>query len=726
MLTDVMLSKIRVNENFEVIMRKIILFLCVSILIPVFLTAAVSAQKRLEYPKAKKVNQVDNYHGTEVADPFRWLENPNSEDSRVWIEAQNKLTSSYLSEIPEREKIKKRLTKLWNYEKYSAPFKKGKRYFYYKNDGLQNQPVLYFANSVADKGRVLLDPNKFSKDGTTSLAGLSISEDGNIAAYGISKGGSDWREWRFFDINIGEHLPDVLKNIKFSSVSWTKDGKGVFYSRYPAPNEKTKLEESNFNQKLYYHQLGTKQYEDKLIYQRPDNKELGIEGFVTEDGNWLIIYLFQGTAPSNQVYLKNLQMKNAKILPLIDKFENEYSFVGNIGQVFYFKTDKGAPLGQVVSVDVLAGKRIWREVIPQAEETLRSISFVNNMFVANYLKDAYTEIKIYDIKGHFLRNVKLPGIGSAGGFHGKRFDTETFYSYSSYNTPPIIYRYDMKTGKSTVFRKAKVSFNPAEYEVKQIFYPSKDGTKIPMFIVHKKGIKLNGLNPTLLYGYGGFNIPLRPSFSVSRLLWMEMGGIFAVANLRGGGEYGEKWHKAGTKLQKQNVFDDFISAGEWLIKNRYTSSKKLAIQGRSNGGLLVGAVLNQRPDLFSGAIPEVGVMDMLRFHKFTIGWAWTSDYGSAENADEFKALYAYSPLHNIKKGVKYPAVLITTADRDDRVVPAHSFKYASTLQEAQAGESPILIRIETKAGHGAGTPTSKRIEKIADIYGFLLKNLGVI
>lgn len=702
----------------------------ISKLISVFLilmlfSLTILAQEKFDYPKAKKVEQTDDYHGTKVSDPYRWLENPDAEDSRTWIEAQNKVTDAYLKTIPQREQIKERLTKLWNYEKYSAPFKQGGKYFYYKNDGLQNQSVLYVANSIKDTGRVLLDPNKLSDDGTTSLAGIAISNDGKIMAYGISKAGSDWREYRFRNIETGKDLPDVLEHIKFSGVSWTKDGAGVFYAGYEKPNEKTKLEDANFNRKLYFHKLGTKQTEDKLIYERPDDKKLGINGFVTDDGNWLIINLSSGTSRKNQIYFKSLIDQDAKITPLIDKFENQYSYIDNIGSNFYFETDKDAPLGRVVSVNLYDANKNWKEVIPQSEDTLQNVSILNNQFVLNYLQDAYTKIKIYDLWGNFVRDVKLPGIGSAGGFGGKRYESETFYSYSSYNSPPTIYRYDMKTGNSTVFRKANVDFNPDDYEVKQVFYKSKDGTDIPMFIIHKKGIELNGKNPTLLYGYGGFNISMTPGFNVSRLVWMEMGGVYAVANLRGGGEYGEEWHEAGTKLKKQNVFDDFISAAEYLIAENYTSSDKLAIQGGSNGGLLVGAVLNQRPDLFGAALPAVGVMDMLRFHKFTIGWAWTSDYGSSENADEFKALYAYSPLHNIKSDTKYPATLVTTADHDDRVVPAHSFKYTATLQEKQSGDAPILIRIETKAGHGAGKPTSKIIEEQADIYGFLMKNLGM-
>ncbi|MCW5961384.1 MAG: S9 family peptidase [Pyrinomonadaceae bacterium] len=689
------------------------------------LASSLTAQNQISYPETKSVDQMDDYHGTKVADPYRWLEDDNSAETKAWVEAQNKVTFAYLDTIPQREAIKKRLTELWNYEKYSAPFKEGGKYFYYKNDGLQNQSVLYVADSINDKGRVLLDPNTLSKDGTVALSGISISDDGKTLAYGIAVAGSDWQEWRFRDVATGKDLPDVLKDIKFSGASWSKDNKGVYYSRFPNTEDSAKLTRINYFQKLYYHKLGTPQSEDNLIYERPDDKEMGVGGGVSEDGNWLIIYVTKGTSPKNMIYFKNLTMEKAPVMPLIDKFEADYTFLGNDESKFYFKTDKDAPRARIVAVDALAKDKKWTEIIPEAEETLQSVDFINNQFVLGYLKDAYTQIKIHDINGKFVRDVKLPGIGSAGGFGGKRSESETFYTFSSYNQPPTIYRYDMKTGKSEVFRKADVKFNPNDYEVKQVFYPSKDGTKIPMFIVHKKGLKMDGTNPTLLYGYGGFNISMTPGFSVSRLAWMEMGGVYAVANLRGGGEYGEKWHEAGTKLKKQNVFDDFISAAEYLIKEKYTKSEKLAIQGGSNGGLLVGAVLNQRPDLFGAALPAVGVMDMLRFHKFTIGRAWTSDYGSSENADEFAALYAYSPLHNIKKGTKYPAVMVTTADHDDRVVPAHSFKYAATLQKAQGGKAPILIRIETKAGHGAGKPTAKQIEEAADIYGFLMKSLGM-
>jgi len=685
------------------------------------LTTSSFAQK-IEYPPTGKVEQTDDYHGTKIADPYRWLEDDNSAETKAWVEAQNKVTFAYLNRIPEREQIKKRLTELWNYEKYSAPFKRGNRYFYFKNDGLQNQSVMYVADLVADKGRVLIDPNKLSADGTVALSDLAISDDGKLMAYGLAGAGSDWQEWHFLDVETGKELPDVLKHIKFSGASWTLDGKGIFYSRYPEADAKSKLSAENFYHKLYYHRLGTPQSEDFIVYERPDDKEMFVNGSVSEDGNWLVINVGKDSSPMNMVYVKNLSMERAAVMPVVDKLEADYSFIGNAGSTFYFRTDKDAPRGRLVSVDVLAKDKKWNEVIPQSAETLESVDFINNQFVGNYLKDAYTQFRIYDLGGKFVRRVELPGIGAADGFGG---DTETFYSYSSFNTPPTIYRYDMKSGKSEVFRQSNVKFNPADYEVKQIRYKSKDGTEIPMFIVHKKGLKLDGTNPTLLYGYGGFNVSLTPGFSVSRLVWMEHGGVFAMPNLRGGGEYGEEWHTAGTKLQKQNVFDDFIGAAEWLIANKYTQPSKLAISGGSNGGLLVGAVLNQRPELFGAALPAVGVMDMLRFHKFTIGRAWASDYGSAENAEEFKALYAYSPLHNIKKGAKYPPVLVTTADHDDRVVPAHSFKYAATLQERQSGEAPVLIRIETKAGHGAGKPTAKIIEEQADIYGFLMKNLGM-
>ncbi|MEH2114281.1 prolyl oligopeptidase family serine peptidase [Nostoc sp.] len=692
------------------------------------------SEKPLTYPSTHKSNQVDDYHGTLVADPYRWLEDPDSEETKTWIEAQNQVTFGYLSEIPAREKIKQRLTKLWDYEKYGIPFKEGEslrdgsteRYFYFKNDGLQNQSVLYTLKTLDDQPKVLLDSNKLSEDGTVALSGLSISEDGRLLAYGLSSSGSDWQEWKVRDVETGEDLQDHLKWIKFSGASWTHDHQGFFYSRYDEPNEKTQLEDVNYYQKLYYHQLGKPQSEDVLIYHRPDQKEWGFSGDVTEDGHYLIISIWLGTDSKNLVFSKDLTNPNAEVIELINQFEADYSFIDNDDSVFYFRTDLNAPRGKVIAIDTKnSASENWREIIPQSAETLESVGILNNQFVADYLKDAHSQIKIFDLKGEFIREVQLPGLGSAGGFGGKRYDTETFYSFTSFTIPGTIYRYNLVTGKSEVFRQPQVDFNPDDYETKQVFYQSKDGTRVPMFITHKKGIKLDGNNPTYLYAYGGFNASMTPSFSVSLLVWMEIGGVYAIPNIRGGGEYGEEWHQAGIKDKKQNVFDDFIGAAEWLIANKYTKTEKLAIAGGSNGGLLVGACITQRPDLFGAAIPAVGVMDMLRFHKFTIGWAWTSEYGSADNPEEFPALYAYSPLHNIKPNTAYPATLITTADHDDRVVPAHSFKFAAALQAAHTGNTPTLIRIETKAGHGAGKPTAKIIEEAADKWAFLVRTLDV-
>ncbi len=685
-----------------------------------------SSTTDLIYPPTRKSDQVDDYHGIKVADPYRWLEDLDSQETTAWVEAQNQLTFSYLREIPAREPIKQRITQLWNYEKYGLPFKEGNRYFYFKNDGLQNQSVLYTLTSLDAEPRVLLDPNILSEDGTVALSSLAISEDGKLMAYGLSTAGSDWQEWKVRHAETGEDFPDHLKWIKFSSASWTHDQKGFFYSRYDEPNEATQLEAINYYQKLYYHQLGTPQSKDILIYHRPDQKEWMFSAGVTEDGRYLIISVDRGTDPKNLIFYKDLQIPDSPVVELISEFEANYSFIDNDGELFWFRTDLEAPRGRVIAINITnPGRENWQEVIPQAPETLESVGLLNNQFVADYLKDARSSIKIFALKGDFVREVDLPGIGSAGGFNGKRYDTETFYSFTSFTTPTTIYRYDMISGESTVFRQPQVDFNPDEYETQQVFYKSKDGTQVPMFITHKKGLPLSGNNPTLLYGYGGFNVSLTPSFSVSRLVWMEMGGVYALANLRGGGEYGEEWHQAGIKLNKQNVFDDFIAAAEWLIEHQYTQPEKLAIAGGSNGGLLVGACITQRPDLFGAALPAVGVLDMLRFPKFTIGWAWCSDYGSPENQEEFNALYAYSPLHNLKAGTTYPATLITTADHDDRVFPAHSFKFAAALQDAHLGENPVLIRIETKAGHGAGKPTSKMIEELADEWAFLVRSLNL-
>ena len=675
------------------------------------------------YPPARKSDQVDDYHGVKVADPYRWLEDLDSEETRNWVEAENKLSFGFLASIPARSALKERLTKLWNYEKYGIPFKEGSRYFYTRNSGLQNQAVLYTVTSLDAQPQMVLDPNTLSADGTVALSGLQVSPDGKLLAYSLSASGSDWQEWKVRDVETGKDLPDQLKWVKFSGASWTRDGKGFFYSRYDEPKSDV-LKATNYFQKVYYHRLGTPQSDDVLVYEQPDQKDWLFSGTVSEDGKYLIITVSQGTDVKSRVYVKDLKAKDAAVVKLLDDFDAAYAFVGNEGTRFWFQTDLGAPRGKIIEIDTTnPARNNWRVVVPESKETLQTSTFVNNKFVLNYLKDAYTQVKIFDTKGKLLSDVTFPGIGSAEGFGGKATDKETFYSFTGFTTPSTIYRYDMTTGKSTIFRQPKVDFNPDVYETKQVFYSSKDGTKVPMFVTYKKGLKLDGTNPTYLYGYGGFNISLTPAFSVGNLVWMEMGGVYAQPNLRGGGEYGEEWHQGGMKLKKQNVFDDFIAAAQWLIDNKYTSKSKLAIGGGSNGGLLVGAAITQRPDLFGAALPAVGVMDMLRFQKFTIGWAWVSDYGSSDDAGEFKALYAYSPLHNIKPGASYPPTLITTADHDDRVWPGHSFKFAAALQAAQGGSAPILIRIETKAGHGAGKPTSKIIEEIADRWAFLVKTL---
>ncbi len=690
-----------------------------------FLTAAVPAQK-YDYPKPRRADQVDDFHGTKVADPYRWMEDTESTETRSWIVAQNRLTDSYLATIPQREKIKNRLTELWNYERFSAPSKIADGFYLYsKNDGLQNQSVLYRSNSINDPGKVFFDPNKLSADGTASLSGSSFTDDGKLWAYGVSISGSDRTSWRIMNTETGEYLPDTLAPNRNGGVSWLKDNSGFFYSSYAPVEKGQELKNTTYFQKLYFHKLGTPQSEDYVVYERPDNKEYFVGGGVTEDGNWLIITVGKGTERMNMVYFKNLTMEKAPILPLITDLKNSYSFVGNDEANFYFRTDRDASRGKVVKVNVLAREHLWKDVVPETQDTLNGVSFINNQFVLNYMNDAATKIKIFETDGKWVRDVELPGIGSAGGFGGRRSDHETFYSYSSFNAPPTIYSYNMKTGKSVMFKKAGAKVDPDQFEVKRVFFTSKDGTKVPMFITHKKGLKLDGSNPTILYGYGGFNISSTPGFSIARIAWLEMGGVYAVACIRGGAEYGKEWWKGGSRLNKQNTFDDFAYAGKWLIENKYSSTPKLAIQGGSNGGLLVGAVLNQNPGLFGAALPAVGVMDMLRFTKFTIGWAWTSDYGSPEDAADFRVMYAYSPYHNAKPGTKYPATLVTTADHDDRVFPAHSFKYTAAMQAAQAGDAPVLIRIETKAGHGAGKPTAKQIEETADIYGFLVKNLGM-
>ncbi|MEZ6127329.1 MAG: prolyl oligopeptidase family serine peptidase [Planctomycetaceae bacterium] len=691
------------------------------------LTSPLFAQdSNLVYPETKTVKQVDDYHGTKVDDPYRWLEDDvrESKDVAAWVVAQNKVTFDYLKKLPGRDRIEQRITELWNYEKISAPSREGGRYYFFRNDGLQNQDVLYMQQTLDDEPEILIDPNTWSKDGTVALSGSEFSEDGRYCAYGIQDGGSDWRTWKIMEIESRKLLDDELKWIKFSGIAWTPDSKGFFYSRYDEPQEGAEFQSLNLNQKVFYHRVGTAQSDDELVYQRPDEPEWGFGADVSEDGRYLVVTIWKGTDDRYRILIKDLKTPDAEPFMLIDNFEYQYAFLGNNGSTLMFQTDLDAPLGRVIAIDLNKPQmEHWTEVVAETENALTAASIVGEKIVGRYLKDARTQVLWYDMAGTFVREVEFPGIGTASGFGGKRDHLETFYSFSSFATPPRTYRYDIETGKSTLLRQADVKFNPDDYETTQIFYASKDGTKVPMFICHRKGLELNGNNPTLLYGYGGFNISLPPYFSVSRLAWMEMGGVFALANLRGGGEYGKTWHKAGTKLNKQNVFDDFIAAAEWLIENKYTSSMKLAIQGGSNGGLLVGACMTQRPDLYAACLPAVGVMDMLRFHQFTAGRFWVDDYGSADNPEEFKALRAYSPYHNLEGGVQYPATLITTADTDDRVVPGHSFKFAAQLQACQSGTNPTLIRIETRAGHGAGKPTAKVIEEVADQWAFLAKNL---
>jgi prolyl oligopeptidase len=700
--------------------QAIILFVLVLPMLTLF-----AAAQTLTYPQARRGDQVDDYHGTKVADPYRWLEDTDSAETHAWVEAENKLTFGYLDQIPYRQTIHGRLTKLWNYERFTTPSQHGGRYFFQHNTGLQQQNVLLVAESLNAEPRVLLDPNLLSTDGTVALAGTEISDDGKLMAYGIATSGSDWNEWHVRDVDTGKDLSDDLKWVKFSGASWTKDNKGFYYSRYDEPKGAA-LREANYFHKLYYHRLGTAQSEDKLIYERPDNKEMGFSGNVTDDGHYLVITVWQGTEPKNRLYYKDLTQPDSPVVKLLDDFDAQYVFLDNDGPVFWFHTDLDAPRGRVISIDTRHPERSnWKTLVAQGPDKLEFANVVNNSFLLGYLKDARTEVRVHDLTGAFVRNVDLPGIGTAAGFGGKRKDKETFYAFTSFISPATVYRYDPVAGKSTVYRQPKVDFDASLYETKQVFYHSKDGTRVPMFLTYKKGIKLDGQNPTLLYAYGGFDISLTPFFSVPNLVWLEMGGIYAQPNLRGGGEYGEEWHQAGMKLKKQNVFDDFIAAAEWLIENKYTSTPKLAIRGGSNGGLLIGACVTQRPDLFGATLPEVGVMDMLRFHKFTIGWAWTSDYGSSDNAEDFKALYAYSPLHNLKPGTKYPPTLIATSDHDDRVVPGHSFKFAATMQADQAGPAPILIRIEVKAGHGAGKSITKLIDETADTWSFVAHNLNM-
>ncbi|MDB4672486.1 prolyl oligopeptidase family serine peptidase [Akkermansiaceae bacterium] len=678
----------------------------------------------LSYPDSKPGKTVDTLHDIKVPDPYRWLEDLNSDQTSAWVKAQNSLTDSYLDAIPGRQALENHLTKLWNVERLGVPSFEGGSYFFSKNNGLQNQSVLYSSKSLDLEPTVLLDPNKLSKDGTVALNSYEVSPDGKYLAYSTSASGSDWVEWKVREISSRKDLSDHLKWSKFSGVSWAKNSKGFYYGRFPTPKDGEEMMAQNIHKKIYFHEIGKPQSEDLLVYERPNQPKQGLYAWVTEDGKYLLIQVSQGTDTKNGLFYKDLSNSTSKVIELLSGFDASYDFITNLGSKFIIRTDLNAPKQKVISIDVNEPLSVrWETIIPESTETLRSISHIGGLFIANYLKDARTEIRRFKTDGNSLPPVKLPGLGTASGFGGKSDQNETFYYFTSFTSPGAVYRYDVTRNASTLLKAPKTQFDRDHYESRQIFATSRDGTKIPMFIVSKKNLKLDGNNPTLLYAYGGFNISLRPSYSPATIAWLDLGGIYVMANLRGGGEYGEEWHEAGMKLKKQNVFDDFIACAEHLISNKFTSSKKLSIAGGSNGGLLVGACMVQKPELYGACLPAVGVMDMLRFHKFTIGWAWQAEYGKPEDPEDFKNLLTYSPYHNLKPN-NYPATMVITSDHDDRVVPSHSYKFAAALQSAQNGFAPTLIRIESKAGHGAGTPTSKRIEAIVDKYAFLAKALG--
>lgn len=688
---------------------------------------------QIEYPASKTVDQVDDVHGVKIADPFRWLEDVDSADTKAWVGAQNKITFDFLNNLPKRDAIKQRLQELLNFPRYSLPGKTGGRYFYTYNTGLQNQSPLFVKDSLTSEGRLVIDPNTMSKDGTVALAAIAPSDDGKWVGYGIARAGSDWNEFRVRDLATGQDTEDVINWVKFSGFSWAKDSSGFFYSRYPEPRREGNQVFSDLaNQKIYFHRLGTKQADDLLVYERPDQPKWGLGGGVTEDGRYLIIGVSEGTDPRNRLYYLDLQdpkqpKVQGEVVRLVDVLEASYNVIGNDGSTLFVLTDLDAPRNKVIAIDLKNPDRAnWKTLVPESKDVISSASYIGGKFVVNYMQDAKSVLAVFAKDGSSLGHIALPGIGNVAGISGREDESEMFFSFTSFTYPTTNFRADLATGKVEVFQAPKVAFDPSVYETKQVFYTSKDGTKVPMFITHRKGIKLDGSHPTLLYAYGGFNISMLPSFSTSNLAWMELGGIYAVANLRGGGEYGREWHLAGTKLKKQNVFDDFIAAGDYLVAQHYTSHDKLVISGGSNGGLLIGAVVNQRPDLAKVAFPAVGVMDMTRFQKFTIGWAWASDYGSVDDSAEMAAyLKGYSPVHNVKAGVRYPAIMVTTGDHDDRVHPGHSFKYAAALQAANPQNPlPMFIRIETNAGHGAGKPISKVIEETADKFAFALYYTG--
>ncbi|MDC6404312.1 MULTISPECIES: prolyl oligopeptidase family serine peptidase [Maribacter] len=703
-------------------MRKILFFSCAALALQACRTETKKEPIVVNYPETAKVDTVDTYFGTEVKDPFRWLEDDRSPETEAWVKKQNETTFGYLENIPYRNDLKKRLEKLWNYEKVSAPFREGDYTYFYKNNGLQNQYVVYRKKGDAE-AEVFLDPNTFSEDGTTSLAGLEFTKDGSLAAYLISEGGSDWRKAIVLRTETKEVVEDTLVDIKFSGISW-KGNDGFYYSSYDKP-EGSELSAKTDQHKVYYHKLGTPQSQDELIYGGiPTEKHRYVGASVTEDEKYLVISASISTS-GNKLFIRDLQDPNGLLIPIVDDTDSDNYIIENVGSKLYIVTNRNAPNQKIVTVDAKnPSPENWEDFIPETENVL-SPNTGGGYFFAEYMVDAISKVFQYDYEGNLVREVQLPGVGSASGFGGKKDEKEFYFSFTNYNTPGSSYKYNVDTGEYEQYWKPEIDFDPDDYESKQVFYASKDGTKIPMIITHKKGIELNGKNPAILYGYGGFNVSLTPSFSIVNAVWMEQGGVYAVPNLRGGGEYGKKWHNAGIKTKKQNVFDDFIAAAEYLIENQYTSKEYLAIRGGSNGGLLVGATMTQRPDLMQVALPAVGVMDMLRYHTFTAGAGWAYDYGTSEESEEmFNYLKGYSPVHNVKEGTAYPATLVTTGDHDDRVVPAHSFKFAAELQEKQAGDNPTLIRIETNAGHGAGTPVSKTIEQYADIFGFTLFNMG--
>ncbi len=729
-----------------------------------FAAAQNSPAGRIAYPPSPKGTQVDDFHGTAVADPYRWLEDTNSPQTRAWIAAQNGVTSSYLATIPERAAIRARLSAIWNYERFSSAFKAGDRYFYFTNPGLLNQSILYVQDGRTGRSRALLDPNGLSSSGTVSLSSYAASPNGRLLAYGISTSGSDWEEFRVRDVDTGRDLGDVLRWVKFSGIGWTRDNKGFYYSRYDAPAEGTTYTGVNRFHKVYYHKVGTPQSRDELIYDRPDQPDWLFEADVTDDGAYAVITVFQGTDERTRLYFIDLDNPgkpriNAPVVRLIDRFDATYQFVGNDGGIFYVRTDLQAARGKIVGVDIDAPRPDrWITLVTESKDALVKATLAGGLIAAEYLEDAHSSIRFFDIPGRRLPGqaqsqrrqreqereprfeqprrgqsrgvapvfeLPLPGIGTVTSLTGHRDDEEILYTFSSFLSPATVYRLNVPKRRNEVFKQSRLPVDLSRYETKQVFYTSKDSTRIPMFVTARRDLKLDGQNPTILFGYGGFNVSKTPEFSIPTIAWLEMGGVYALPNIRGGGEYGKDWHLAGTLERKQNVFDDFIAAAEYLIRQRYTSTPRLAISGRSNGGLLVGASLAQRPDLFAAAVPVVGVMDMLRFHKFTIGWAWTSDYGSADDPKQFPFLRAYSPVHNLKAGTRYPATLVLTADHDDRVVPGHSFKFAAALQAAQAGPAPVLIRVDTEAGHGAGKPTTKAIDEYTDMYAFLLRSLGL-